>query len=183
MTPDKRNRIGLLLIVALFAAPIAIAYVLNAYGWRPSGMRNYGTLVEPPQDLTAARLLLDDGKPLTWKDDEWSWTLVALTAPGCAEHCIERIDELRRARLTLNQNAHRVRVVVLDETLAGSALENLRPTQRARDVDARLVAYRPTADGDVAAVLIDPHGFLVLSYPAGYDANLLRKDLARLIKG
>ena len=31
--------------------------------------------------------------------------------------------------------------------------------------------------------LVDPHGFLVLSYPAGYDANLMRKDLARLIKG
>ena len=183
MTPDKRNRIGLLLIVALFAAPIGIAYVLNAAGWRPSGMRNYGTLVEPPMDLTGARLLLDDGKPLAWKDDEWSWTLVALTAPACAERCLERIDELRRARLTLNQNARRVRVVVLDEMLSARALDKLKPVQRARDVDARLVAYRPKSDGDVAAVLIDPHGFLVLSYPEGYDGNRLRKDLARLIKG
>lgn len=183
MTPQNRKRLGLALIVLLFAAPIVTAYVLNAIGWRPSGMRNYGTLVEPPQDLTTARLLLDDGKPLGWKDDEWSWTLVALTAPGCAERCLERIDELRRARLTLNQNAYRVRIVVLDETLPGSALDRLKPVQRARDGDARLADWRPKTDGDVAAVLIDPHGFLVLSYPAGYDANRLRKDLARLIKG
>jgi len=183
MTPETRKRIGFLLIVALFAAPIATAYVLNALGWRPSGMRNYGTLVEPPTDLTAARFLLDDGKPLAWKDEDWSWTLVALTSPGCADHCLERIDELRRARLTLNQNAFRVRIVVLDETIAGSALDRLKPVQRARDVDSRLAAYRPKADGDVAAVLIDPHGFLILSYPAGYDGNLLKKDLARLIKG
>jgi hypothetical protein len=183
MTPENRNRIGLILIVLLFAAPIATAYLLNAAGWRPSGMRNYGTLIEPPQDLSAARFVLDDGKPLAWKDEDWSWTLIALTGPGCAQKCLARVDELRRARLTLNQNAFRVRVVVLDETLSPDALAPLKPTQRARDVDGKLAAFRPQSADDVAAVLVDPHGFLVLSYPSGYDANLLRKDLARLIKG
>ena len=109
--------------------------MLNAAGWRPSGMRNYGTLIEPPQDLTSARFMLDDGKPLAWKDDEWSWTLIALTGPGCAQKCLARIDELRRARLTLNQNAYRVRVVVLDDTLPARAIAPLKPTQRARDTD------------------------------------------------
>ena len=167
----------------LFAAPIATAYVLNAAGWRPSGMRNYGTLIEPPQDLTAARFMLDDGKPLAWKDEDWSWTLIALTGPGCAEKCLARIDELRRARLTLNQNACRVRVVVLDEHCRRACWRRSKPSQRARDTDAKLAALRPRRRDDVAAVLVDPHGFLVLSYPSGYDANLLRKDLARLIKG
>jgi cytochrome oxidase Cu insertion factor (SCO1/SenC/PrrC family) len=183
MTPENRNRIGLILIVLLFAAPIATAYLLNAAGWRPSGMRNYGTLIEPPQDLTAARFVLDDGKPLAWKDEDWSWTLIALTGPGCAEKCVARIDELRRVRLTLNQNAFRVRVVVLDGTVSPDALSSLKPVQRAHDVDEKLAGLRPQKADDVAAVLVDPHGFLVLSYPSGYDANLLRKDLARLIKG
>ena len=183
MTPENRKRFGLVLIVLLFAAPIAIAYVLNAFGWRPSGMRNYGTLIEPPQDLTAARFVLDDGKPLEWKDAEWSFTLIALPGPDCAAKCLARIDELRRARLTLNQNAYRVRVVVLDANLPASALEPMKPVERARDADEKLSAYRPAKNDDVAALLVDPHGFLILSYPAGYDGNLLKKDLARLIKG
>jgi hypothetical protein len=183
MTPDNRRRLGLILIVLLFAAPIAIAYILNAAGWRPSGMRNYGSLIEPPQDLTTARFVLDDGKPLAWQDDEWSWTLIALTGPGCAKKCLDRLDELRRARLTLNQNARRVRVVVLDDALPETAIAPLKPVQRAHDVDAKLATMRPARSDDVAVVLVDPHGFLILSYPAGYDANLLRKDLARLIKG
>ena len=183
MTPLNRKRLGLVLIVLLFATPIIVAYVLNAVGWRPSGMRNYGTLIEPPQDLTGARFVLDDGKPLAWKDAEWSWTLIALPGSGCAEKCLARIDELRRARLTLNQNAYRVRVVVLDANMPASALEAMKPVELARDADEKLAAHRPATNDDVSAALVDPHGFLILSYPAGYDGNLLKKDLARLIKG
>ena len=183
MNPQSRKRLGLVLIVLLFATPIIIAYVLNAVGWRPSGMRNYGTLVEPPQDLTTARFVLDDGKPLAWKDADWSWTLIALPGPGCADKCLARIDELRRARLTLNQNAYRVRVVVLGADTSSSAIEAMKPVEHARDADEKLAKYRPAANDDVSAVFVDPHGFLILSYPAGYDGNLLKKDLARLIKG
>ena len=173
----------LILIVALFAAPILIAYLLNAAGWRPTGMRNYGTLVEPPRDLTQARFVLADGKALPWKDADWSWTLFALPGPDCTKRCLERIDELRRARLTLNQNAHRVRIVVLDASLPADALAPIKPVEGAHDVDAKLADLRPATPDDVAVALVDPHGFLILHYPAKYDGNLLRKDLARLIKG
>lgn len=183
MTPQNRKRLGLILIILLFAAPIITAYVLNAMGWRPAGTRNYGTLIEPPQDLTDARFVLDDGKPLAWKDADWSFTLIALPGPGCAEKCLARIDELRRARLTLNQNAYRVRVVTLGADTSASAIDAMKPVEHARDADEKLSKYRPTTSDDVAAVLVDPHGFLILSYPAGYDGNLLKKDLARLIKG
>ena len=183
MTPRTRNRIGLVLILLLFAAPLVTAYVLNAFGWRPAGMRNYGTLIEPPQDLTTARIVYTDGKAILWKDDAWSWTVFAIPGASCAQACIERIDELRRARLTLNQNAYRVNVVVLDANVPASAIEAMKPVVRARDADEKLAAYRPATSDDVAAVLVDPHGFLILSYPAGYDGNLLKKDLARLIKG
>ena len=182
MTPKTRKRIGLLLIIALFLAPVAAAYLLNALGWRPAGTRNYGTLIEPPLDLTRARFLLADGKPLEWKDAEWSWTIFALTGPNCADKCMARIDELRRARLTLNQNAYRVRVVVVDQTLAQDKFAPLKPVEIARDPDAVLASLHPSASDDVVAAFADPHGFLVLRYPDGYNGNLLRKDLARLIK-
>ena len=76
-----------------------------------------------------------------------------------------------------------MRVVVLDANLSAGALEAMKPVERARDADEKLATYRPAKDDDVAALLVDPHGFLILSYPAGYDGNLLKKDLARLIKG
>jgi hypothetical protein len=166
MKQENRKRIALLLIIALFLAPVVVAYVLNENGWRPAGTRNYGTLIEPPQDLGTAH-----------------FTLFALTGPNCAEKCLARIDELRRARLTLNQNAYRVRVVVLDEALDPARLAALKPVALARDTDARLAGLRPAGADEVTVALADPHGFLVLRYGAGYDGNLLRKDLARLVKG
>jgi hypothetical protein len=181
MTPRTRNRIGLILILLLFAAPLLTAYVLNASGWRPAGSRNYGTLIEPPQDLTAAHIVYDDGKPIEWKNEDWSWTIFAIPGPACAKACMERIDELRRVRLTLNQNAFRARVVVLANVDA-NALAALKPVRSARDVDEKLASLRPTGTDEVAVAFADPHGFLVVRYPVGYDGSKLRKDLARLIK-
>lgn len=181
MTPRNRNRIGLILIVLLFAAPLLTAYVLSARGWRPAGTRNYGTMIEPPRDLTAARFVYDDGKPLAWKDENWSWTIFALPGPHCAQKCVARLDELRRARLTLNQNVFRVRIVVLGDVPA-DALAALAPVRTARDVGHALDDMRPAGDDEVAVAFADPHGFLVLGYGVGYDANKLRKDLERAIK-
>jgi hypothetical protein len=183
MTPRMRNRIGLILILLLFAAPLVTAYVLNAFGWRPSGMRNYGELIKPPQDLTGAHFVLADGSSLEWKNEDWSWTIFAIPGPGCAHKCLARIDELRRARLTLNQNTFRVRIVVLDDSLTTEALAPLAPAVRARDADAQLIHLHPAEPDSVAVAFADPHGFLVLRYPVGYDGSLLRKDLARVIKG
>lgn len=182
LQPKTRKRIGLVLIMLLFAAPLVTAYVLNAVGWRPSGMRNYGELIEPPQDLTAAHFVLADGQPLKWKDEDWSWTVFALTGPDCAQQCLARLDELRRARLTLNQNAPRVRVLVLAE-LPATLLARLAPIATVRDVDMKLASLLPATPDTVALAFADPHGFLVMRYPTDYDANKMRKDLARLVKG
>jgi len=67
--------------------------------------------------------------------------------------------------------------------MPASAIESMKPVERARDADEKLATYRPATSDDVSVLLVDPHGFLILSYPAGYDGNLLKKDLARLIKG
>ena len=182
MTPKTRARIGLLLLLALFLAPFVAAWVLHALDWRPAHTRNYGTLVEPPQDLSAARFVLADGQPLQWKNADWSWTAFVLPGPGCAEHCLARIDELRRVRVSLNQSADRIRIVVLDAALAPERLAALEPVEAARDADARLVSFHATVNDDIAIALADPRGFLALRYDAGYDARELRKDLVRLVK-
>lgn len=183
MLPRSRNRLGLILLLLMFAAPFLLAWALSAFDWRPQGTRNYGELVAPPQDLGNAHFVLADGSSLPWKDRDWSWTLVALAGPDCAANCLARLDELRRVRITMNQNEHRVRVIVLGTQLSPAQLDRLKPLQLARDADAALASLRPGAADTVAVALVDPHGFFVLRYAVGYDANGMRKDLTKLIKG
>lgn len=183
MTTRFRSRLGLILVLLLFAAPFLAAWMLTLFGWQPIGTRNHGELIEPPQDLANAHFVLADGRSLQWRDRDWSWTLFAVTGPDCAAKCLARLDELRRVRITMNQNEGRVRVIVLDQALAPAFLDRLKPLQTARDADSALTSLRPAGADEVAVALADPHGFLVLRYAVGYDANGLRKDLAKLIKG
>lgn len=182
MASVKRKPIGLILILLLFAAPFVAAWLLNASGWRPIGTRNYGELITPPDDLAAARFLLDDGSTLKWKEPNWTWTIFALAGPDCAASCMARIDELRRLRLTLNKNSNRARVVVIGASIAPSVLASLDPVRTATDADGKLTHLRPTAPDQVAVAFADPSGRLVLRYPVGYDGTPMRKDLERLIK-
>jgi hypothetical protein len=183
MAAVKRKPIGLILVLLLlFVAPFVAAWLLNASGWRPIGTRNYGELITPPENLSAARFVLADGQVLKWRDPSWTWTIFALAGPDCAASCVARIDELRRVRLTLNQNADRARVVVVGASLDAATLAALTPVQTATDADAKLANLRPSAPDQVAVAFVDPNGSLVLRYPVGYDGTPLRKDLARLIK-
>ncbi|MCK9539311.1 hypothetical protein [Dokdonella sp.] len=182
MTTKTSRPLGGILLLVLFAAPLLIAMLLTSIEWRPEGTRNYGELIEPPQDLNGARFVLEDGRTLAWRDAAWSWTLFALPGPDCAAGCMARLDELRRVRISMDQNQQRVRVIVLDPALA-PRLAPLAPVQAADDAEATLAALRPAGADQVAVAIADPHGFLVLRYPVGYDANRLRKDLARVIKG
>jgi len=178
----RRKRLALTLIAALFVIPVVGSYALFLSGWKPAHTRNHGELITPARDISAHPVVLADGGTLVWKDPELEhWTLLAVPGPGCAQHCLERLDELRRARLTLNQNAQRLRLVVLDATLTPEQLAALAPMIAARDPDALFAELAPGTD-DLAAALVDPSGFYALRYRAGYDGTGLRKDLSRLIR-
>ena len=107
MDTRNRNRLVLIAIVLLFAAPLAAALLLNVAGWRPASTRNSGTLVQPPLDVGSVPVTLADGAKLVWRDPQWHWTLLALPNGECAQACQTRLAELVRLRITLNRNAER----------------------------------------------------------------------------
>jgi len=196
---DKRtkSRLQLVLVAAIFAAPVLIALALNQAGWRPHGTRNFGELVTPPQDMNSTHPQLTDGGAFVWHDTRWQWTLLAVAGEGtdargrakqgavaggsCEAQCLAQLDLLHRARLTLNQNSDRVRLVYSGPPLPAAALEQLRPITLISDTDQAFAAWRPNTPDTLAAALVDPSGFLMLRYTAGFDANGLKKDLTRLI--
>jgi hypothetical protein len=181
MNKQYRNRLALIALVLIFAAPLGVAYLMNRAGWHPQVMRNSGTLIEPPRDVGTVAVTLGDGKPLVWRDPQWHWTLLALPGTQCATQCRTRLDEALRMRLTLGRNAERLRIVYLGPALPEADVAARVPLIVGNDANAALAEYRARSDDDLALALVDPNGLLMLHYPAGYSAQGLRSDIQKVL--
>lgn len=180
MTPKNKNRLILLAVLLLFAAPMTVAFLLNVSGWHPQKTRNSGTLIEPSRDVSAVPVTLGDGTALVWRDPQWQWTLLALPGVQCAQACRERLDEVLRMRLTLGRNASRLRVVYLGPPLPAEVLAARAPLLSGNDVSGAFKELHARAEDGLALALVDPNGRLMMRYAEGYPALGLRDDIQRV---
>lgn len=179
-TIRNRRRLQLLLVVLMFALPILVSGVMIAGGWMP-GARSYGEPILPQRSFAEVPVTLADGMPYPWQEPDWRFTLVALPGPGCAEHCLQTLDLMHRARYSLNQKSSRVRLLLVGASPTGVDPEWLRAWQ-VGDAGAAFAAWTPVAPDAVGALLVRPDGTALTAYRAGFDPNGLRKDLAKVTK-
>ena len=200
MTPDpvapdharrNRNRAMLLAIFALFFGSLFIAGALRFSGWRPSGMKNKGEMLNPPADLRAVTPVLLDGSAYQWQPINRTWRIALAPPADCGSECSKAAHDIHVVWELLGREASRVDVLWLcaSEPCALPAgapkLANLRLLRS----DAGLRAKLPRADAvthaggrGVPVYVIDPNGFVILRYAAGSDPGDLRSDLAKLLK-
>lgn len=180
LSTPGRGRGRLLLVAALFAAPILAALVLRAAGWHPAGLRNSGTLLDPPVALADVPPRTPEGLPLDWSAGERGFNLLVLAPAPCRQECAALYDTLHRVWLAQGRHADRVRVLWAGALPDGAErYAALQPVRVPDPLRARLPARPP---GAPAVDLVDGRGFLALHYAPGFDPTGLRKDLARLLK-
>lgn len=188
----RSSRIKLILIMTVFMAPILAAGLLTVSGWQPSGKGN-GLPITPQRNFEqeALRIQLPDGKVWAWRAPEPQLTLVALPGPDCASKCVEILNKMAAARVTLNRNAPRLRLLLLaDAPKVGTVADGIwQPDANVdfqwrlgSDVDGKLAAWRATAPDSVAALLVESNGTALSLYPEGFDPTGLRKDLQKVIR-
>ena len=194
--PDKavrNSRLKLLLIAAVFAAPIIAAAILTASGWQPKGKGN-GQPILPQRNFVdrPVHIALADGTRYAWRDSEPRLTLVALAGPQLRTHCVATLTAMAAARVTLNRNAPRLRLLYIGDAAGGRA--GARRPARARCQPRRRMAARtrrrrqagepscPTAPDSVSALLVESNGTALSYYPAGFDTTGLRKDLQKVVR-
>lgn len=181
MNSRTKSRLVLATIVLVFAAPLLIAFWMNAEGWRPQQTRNSGTLIQPPRDVTSIAVNLSDNSKLVWRNPQWQWTLLALPGKQCAAQCMTRLDEVLRMRLTLGRNAERLRIVYLGPALPASDVAARAPLLAGQDDSNALAEYRAPGDDAMALALVDPNGLLMMRYAEGYSAQGLRSDIQKVL--
>jgi len=183
----RRGRSQFILVASLFIVPLATAILLYfSSGWRPT-VNAHGMLIDPPRQLSTTGIALADGRPAPPDVFLGHWSLV-YPAQACNERTGELLDELARVRVALDKDAGRVRRVLLQ---GGQCASFGFPSQ---DADLLVLstagpggrAFRgqfPLAvDGGHGIYIVDPHGNLMMSYPAAGSARGLLKDLERLLQ-
>ncbi len=192
----SRSRLSLVLVVVLFALPVAGAWLLHALGggWHGSGTTNHGELIVPARPLEPFSLpRLAGGPPLALRDLRGRWTLVYIAPDGCDAACETNLYKMRQVRLALGKDMDRVQRLLV---VVGAAPADLK--SRLQDYPGTMVAAgggddlaRFTAQFEVPGRLasahagrldlVDPLGNFMMSYPAGAEPRGVLKDLQRLL--
>ena len=188
MNPVHRGRLKLLLLAALFFAPVigAIALFFHFPEYIPAGRVNYGTLVSPARAVPALALADPAGapaaNPLTGK-----WTLVYLGGEQCAQACRERQVLTRQVRLALNQNRGRVQRLYLAPSVAAAAAARDQLAADHPDLlvlaetEPRAAAFFQPPDAD-ALYLVDPLGNWLMVYAGVVEHKGLHRDVKKLLR-
>ena len=180
----RRGRRHLLLIASLFVVPLVTAILLyHSVDWRPV-VNSRGTLIDPPRPLAVAGLTLTDGAPAPADAFQGRWSVIRPVTGDCGASEPALLEELARVRLALDKDADRVRrVVVHDGGCVAGKLESDESELRMFSADADFLAqFPPSVDGATGIYIADPHGNLMMSYPATGSARGLLKDLERLLR-
>ncbi|MDA3913290.1 hypothetical protein [Oleiagrimonas sp.] len=177
----KLSRIKLLLVVAVFLLPVMIAAGLLLSGWTPGGS-SHGQPILPQRSFAGIDIKLADGSSYPWKDSQPRMTLLALPGSDCMDNCVRLLHLMSNARIVLNQNADRLRLLYVGQPphIPGADAV-MKSWQVGTDVDHKLEKYRPLGPDSVAAILVESNGTALTLYRAGFDPNGLRKDLQKVI--
>ena len=169
--------------------PLAAAiWLYFASGWRPGGGAEHGELIDPPRLLPETPLARADGGAASADVLKNAWMLVFVEDEACAERCRAALVDMRQARLALDKDAGRVKRVLLHagdccESGFGADEPDLLVLAAAGPAGAELRAlFPPAAGGGRGIYIVDPHGNLMMSYPASGAASGIFKDLERLLR-
>lgn len=179
--PARSGRLKLVLIMLVFLAPIVAAGILTLTGWQPTGKGN-GQPILPQRSFEGVRVDVG-GKPWAWRDSEPRLTLVVLPGPGCAAECLKTLGLVRNARIVLNRNADRLRLLYIGAAPASTDAQAVMSDYSLGTEPANTFApFRPSTPDTVAVVLVESNATALAWYPAGFDPNGLRKDLQKVIR-
>jgi hypothetical protein len=188
LSPDedakRRGRRHLVLIASLFVVPVVTAILLyHSVAWRPV-VNAQGTLIDPARTLAVAGLTLADGVAAPGNAFQGRWSVIRPITGDCGPRERALLAELARVRLALDKDADRVqRVVVHDGGCVADTIASDEPGLRVFSADAGFLAqFPPSVDGAAGIYIADPHGNLMMSYPASGSARGLLKDLERLLR-
>ena len=183
---QRRNRMMLLAIFAIFFGSLLLAGILRFSGWRPAGTKAHGEMLQPPGDLRAVVPKLADGSDYAWNPRARLWRIALAPPADCIEACIKLAHDLDTVWQLTGKDADHVHVLWIGTPPPAmprdAALRVLQPSRALRAGLPRVDEISSNGRRGVPVYVIDPNGFVILRYAPGFDPAGLRADLSRLLK-
>lgn len=190
--PLWRQRLILLFVIACFVLPLAMAWLLLADNWRPSGSAQHGELLNPARPLPDLRFVPIDERPWDQAALQGYWLMVYIgMAAQCDTPCRTSLYDMRQVRLALGKDLVRVKTVLLLDGMPNAGLRQWLATEHVdmlvgvADVEIRnafLQAFAEAGYGDNWIYFVDPLGNLLMRYPTTVKPGGMLKDLKRLLR-
>lgn len=155
------------------------------------GTANRGQLLSPPLALDELAATTADGTLVKVTDSEQPvWRILVPGSAACDEECQQVLYYTRQIHTAMGKYKGRIeRVYLADEAALGSpATQRLPEDYEGLKVlytaPSKLAALRSAvADGPAAAYfVVDPYGWIILSYLPGADGKDVMADLKFLLK-
>jgi cytochrome oxidase Cu insertion factor (SCO1/SenC/PrrC family) len=182
------NRFQLIMILLVFLAPI-----VGAFLYKPVKFNNYGDIYTPVRSVENLLVTGADGE-FEFDSLRRTWVLLVVANRQCGDACEENLLKIRQLRFMQNNNMTRIRSVFLHTQIPPVIADDLTAKYQPNEAySASFDAYdkwtqilkladAPKQAQEDRIYIIDPAGNLVMSYPAGADPSLIKKDIKRLLK-
>ncbi|WP_290648730.1 hypothetical protein [Aquisalimonas sp.] len=179
----RRGRRMLLLLLAVFVVPAAVAWTLFFSGWRPATTSNHGELLDTPTRLNPPELrqMVGPGDDNAL-DFRGKWTMLMVSRGPCEDACVERLRATRQIRLALAQHTDRAqRVLVLPE-----GVDPPPEAVLARHRDLYVVAGPTDWVGNgneaLSLSLADTRGYRMMRYSDPFEPSGMLADMKHLLR-
>lgn len=207
----RNNRMVLLLIAGIPVTVILIATWLWYYVVQGDldlvamlGTSNNGTLVQPPRQLDDVELENPGGLPVRFSELDRRWTFLIPGSQRCDTVCEKTLYTTRQIHIAMGKEINRIRRIYLSDTPVGDTaltfklLSDNRPApadfsgflsseHRGMKAFTMLHEHYPTLFKEYAIdrgtwYLVDPAGWIMMSYDSEVDYKGVMSDLKFLLK-
>ena len=182
------NRFQLIMILVVFVAPIAGAFL-----YKPKAFNNYGDIYSPVRPV--ANLVMNgEGGQVELDSFRRQWVLLVRANGQCSAACEENILKIRQLRAMQNNDMVRIRTVFMHTDLDQSIYTDLdakyQPMETYQVEKQSFLEWgeilkldNAPAEAQIDRIyMIDPAGNLMMSFPATAEPASINKDIKRLLK-
>lgn len=165
---------ALALLFLLFILPGCLALLFYQHPqWLGGQTTNHGQFISPMIKLDSL--------------NQQKWHLLLISDQACDSQCLTQLDKLARLRLALGRLSRKVdlRLMVTEKSLLPNntirkQMEEIAlASQVLSPIEKQLLIKRRYQRG---VFIVDPHGYMILSYPLDMQQKPIYKDLKHLIK-